>query len=294
MRIPGVGLRVLAAFAAMACVGVPTGSRAQISPTPPGAVGMDNGAAKPDTDPVVAEVADHVIHLSELGDTIRAMPGGGAGNSLETLYPMALQRVVERAALVMRAHAEGVASDPTVARHAQEAADQVLENAYLHYAAAKLVTDDMLSARYDAEFKGKPGPEEVHGRVILVPTEAEAQDIIGKLAAGADFATLAHQFSKDATAVKGGDLGFLRRGMLGPETGAVLFAMRPGEVTPFPVRTAAGWFVLWAEARQPGPAPTFAEVKDQLQVECERAEVPKVVAAALTSVSIRTYDMTGH
>ena len=40
----------------------------------------------------------------------------------------------------------GFHEDPTVRRHMQEAANQVLESAYLRLATAKMVTDQMLSA----------------------------------------------------------------------------------------------------------------------------------------------------
>jgi peptidyl-prolyl cis-trans isomerase C len=293
MRVPGVWLRVLAC-AVVALAGGLGVARGQSGPPPPGAVGMDSGPRKQNPDPVVAEVDGNSIRLSEVGDAIRTMPGGGAGNSLETLYPAALRRLIEREALVIRAHAEGVAGDPAVQRHMQAAANQVLENAYLHYAAAKLVTDQLLSARYDAEIKGKPGPLEVHGRVILVATEAAAESAIARLAAGADFAAVAQDVSKDRTAVAGGDLGFVRRDALGSEVGAVLFALRPGEVTPYPVRTTVGWFVLKAEARRLGPPPTFAEAHDRLEAECERDQVSTVVQAALSGATVRAYDMSGH
>jgi peptidyl-prolyl cis-trans isomerase C len=294
MRVADVWLRVLAACAAMALAGDPAAAQAQTAPAPPGAVGMQGSSAKPASDPVVAEVDGTAIHLSEVGDTIRAMPGGGAGNTLEALYPTALRRVVERQALVTRAYADGVADDPTVRRHMQEAADQVLENAYLHHAAARMVTDEALSARYDAEVRGQPGQREVHGQAILVPTEAMAEEIIAKLAAGADFAALARLSSKDATAASGGDLGFVRRDALGPEVGAALFALRPGEVTPYPVRTAAGWFVLRVEARRLAATPSFAEVHDRLEAESERDTVAAVARAALGGLTVRTYDMNGH
>ena len=100
--------------------------------------------------------------------------------------------------------------------------------------------------------------------------------------------------SKDGTSASGGDLGFVRRDALGPEVGAVLFALRPGEVTPYPVRTAAGWFVLRAEARRPGATPTFTEAHDRLQAECERDNVAAVVRSALNGISVRAYDMNGH
>ena len=134
----------------------------------------------------------------------------------------------------------------------------------------------------------------MHGRAILVPTKAAAEDIIAKLAAGGDFATLARQSSTDATAGAGGDLGFVQVGNVTPLVGAVLFALRPGEVTAYPVQTPAGWFVLQAEARRRAPTPNFAEARDQLEAECQRDELAAVVKAALVGMVIHTYDMNGH
>jgi peptidyl-prolyl cis-trans isomerase C len=279
-----------------ACVAamLSAGALAQSGPVPPGAVGMGAAPANPEADPVVAEVEGRAVHLAEVGDEIRSLPGGGAGNALEALYPMALQRVIEREALVVRAHADGVGADPSVHRQIQEASDKLLVEAYVRRATSKLVTAEMLSARYDTEIKGKPGPEEVHAQVILVPTEAGAQDIIAKLAAGGDFAALARESSRDRSSIAGGDLGFVQRDAVSPELGAVLFSLRPGEFTPYPVRTQAGWFVLRTVARQAGPTPSFAEVHDRLQAESERDHVAAVVKAALSGMTIRAYDMTGH
>jgi peptidyl-prolyl cis-trans isomerase C len=287
-------LHVLAACVAVAVAGGLVAARAQTGPVPHGAVGMSNGPAQSDTDPVVAEVDGQQIHLSKVGDAIRGMPGGGGGNSLETLYPVALQRVIEREALVLRARAEGVVGEPAVQRHMQEAVDRVLEDAYLHHATEKMATDQALTARYDAEVRGKPGPEEVHGEAILVLTEAAAEEVIAQLAAGADFAALAHQSSKDASAANGGDLGFVTREGLSPEVGAVLFSLRPGEVTPYPVRTAAGWFVLRSAARRLGATPGFTQAHDRLVAEIERDNVAAVVQAVMRSLTIRAYDMNGN
>jgi len=224
MRYPGIWLRILAACAVATLAADLSSAQAQTGPAPPGAVGMDNGPVKSNADPVVAVVNTNSIHLSDVGDAIRTMPGGGAGNSFEALYPAVLRGLIAREALLIKARAAGVAEDPAVRRHMQAAADQVLINAYLQRETTKLVTDQTLTERYDAEIQGKPGPEEVHGQVILVKTEAEAQDIIAKLAAGADFATLARQSGNDSIARIGGDIGFVRREGLAPEVAAVLFA----------------------------------------------------------------------
>jgi peptidyl-prolyl cis-trans isomerase C len=255
---------------------------------------MDNGPPKQANDPVVAIVGKESIHFSEVGDEIRTMPGGGAGNAFETLYPVARNRLIERMALVLKAQADGVAADPTVQRHMREVANQVLVDAYLHHATAKLVTDQMLTARYDAEIRGKPGPEEVHGQAILVPTEAEARDIIAKLAAGADFDSLSEQPSSMTKSKIGGDLGFVRREQVAPQVGAVLFALRPGQVAPYPVRAPVGWFVLRTVARRFAATPTFSEARERLEAECEADNVAAVARAALSGIAVKEYDMNGH
>jgi peptidyl-prolyl cis-trans isomerase C len=254
---------------------------------------MGSAPAKANPDPIVADVENATIHLSVVGDEIRAMPSGGAGNSLELLFPLALRQVVEREAAVFQAKANGVIDDPVVERHMKEASDRVLEAAYLHHEAAQLATEQTLSARYEAEIRGKPGPEEVQAKVILVATEAEAQDIIARLAAGADFAVLARQLSKDASARTGGDLGFLPRDRLGPEVGAVLFALRPGDLAPYPVRTPGGWFVVQTVARRPGPTPSFSEARDRLIAEIERENAVPTLRKAVSLLNVRVYGMAG-
>ena len=145
-----------------------------------------------------------------------------------------------------------------------------------------------------SEIRGKPGPEEVHGQAILVPAEAEARDIIAKLAAGADFDALSAQPSTMGKSKMGGDLGFVRRDQVAPQVAAVLFAMQPGEVAPYPVPAPVGWFVLRTVARRFAPTPSFAEARDRLEAECEADNVAAVARAALTGVTVKAYDMNGH
>ncbi len=287
-------MRIMAACAVVACAGVSAGARAQTGPAPPGAVGMDSGAAKPITDPVVAEVDGIAIHLSAVGDAIRALPAGGGNNAFEVLFPAVRQRLIERQALVERAHGEGLDRDPAVKRAMQAAEDHVLENAALRHDGAAEISAQALRRRYDETVAGKPGPSEVHARVIVLPTEQEAQEAIGKLASGADFASLASQVSKDGSRSSGGDLGFVRRNAVDPEAAAVLFALSPGEVTAYPVRTAAGWCVLKVEARRNAPTPSFADASAALREELVREDVQLVVQEALRGAVVRVYDLNGQ
>ena len=75
--------------------------------------------------------------------------------------------------------------------------------------------------------------EQVHARHILVASRAEAEDILGMLASGSDFATLANQISLDiSTRPGGGDLGWFPQGYLWlPQVEQAAFSLQPGETS---------------------------------------------------------------
>ena len=75
--------------------------------------------------------------------------------------------------------------------------------------------------------------EQVHARHILVDTAAEANALLAKLRAGADFAQLAQQYSKDTVAsAGGGDLGwFPRGGLFDAALEKAAFDLQPGQIS---------------------------------------------------------------
>lgn len=106
-----------------------------------------------------------------------------------------------------------------------------------------------------------PRPATVSFRQIVVralpDSQAEregyllADSLRGALSRGADFATVARQFSGDsASAANGGDLGWFRRGQMVREFEQVAFAIRPGVVSP-PVQTTYGFHLIQVVRREP-------------------------------------------
>src|SRR5437588_589992 len=77
------------------------------------------------------------------------------------------------------------------------ASDTVLQNALLTREIAPALTDEAIKAKYDKDYAGKAGEEEVRAAHILVPDEAKAKDIIAQIEKGADFAALAKANSTD-------------------------------------------------------------------------------------------------
>jgi peptidyl-prolyl cis-trans isomerase SurA len=78
-----------------------------------------------------------------------------------------------------------------------------------------------------------------------------ADSLATALRSGADFATLARNFSNDsASATAGGQLGWFRRGVMVPEFEDVAFGLRPGQISD-PVKTPFGYHVIEVERVQP-------------------------------------------
>lgn len=94
--------------------------------------------------------------------------------------------------------------------------------------------------------------EQTHARHILIkPSEIVSEDeakrkinmLKERLDNGDDFAKLARQYSEDASANNGGDLGWVNPGDTVPQFEEVMNALKPGGISA-PVKTQFGWHII--------------------------------------------------
>lgn len=220
------------------------------------------------------------ITQADIADVIRTMPVNFASLGFAEVTRRALDVLVSQKAMLLNARRDGIDKDPAVVRREKVADERVLADAWLAHAEDAAVTDEALHARYDRDIAGRPGPEEVRARLILVPTIDAARMIIAKAAEGEEFSALARTYSKDASAAHGGDLGYVALEAVSGEIGPALFALAPGQMTAFPMRSPAGYYILRVEARRQRATPTFDEARAGLE-SVMRAEAAK---AAIDSV----------
>lgn len=152
----------------------------------------------------------------------------------------------------------------------------------------------MLLDRYAADYADKPGPVEVRLRIILTPTEQEAQAVLAQLKAGADFSALARRASRDASRSAGGDVGYQPQDTLLPEVGAVAFSMPAGQTTAYPIHLADGWCILRVEERRQAPRPSFISVRERLLAVLVQELFQKETEDALANLKVRTYSISGE
>jgi parvulin-like peptidyl-prolyl isomerase len=106
---------------------------------------------------------------------------------------------------------------------------------------------------------------QVHARQIVVPTPDQANDLLGQLQNGADFATLATQNSTDAaTKANGGDMGWFGRGVQTKPIEDAVFALQPGQLSSV-IQDSAGYHILQVQESDPSRAVPPDQLASQRQ-----------------------------
>jgi peptidyl-prolyl cis-trans isomerase C len=147
------------------------------------------------------------------------------------------------------------------------------------------VSDEESKAFYDANPQIFKQPEQVKASHILIKVKADAtdaqkaearkkiNDIQQKLKAGGDFADLAKEFSEGPSNVRGGDLGYFRRGQMVKPFEDAAFAMQTNEVSDV-VETRFGYHLIKVYDKKPEQIVAYADVKEKLgqRMKQEKAE----------------------
>ncbi len=155
--------------------------------------------------------------------------------------------------------------------------DQILRETMTIKSKNITVTEDELKTLFAANKERLGVPEAVRLRYLAVTSEKEAADFVVAVKAGADFSKLASQVSIDNTSkTQGGEIGFVPRGQLTAAIEAVVFALKPGEVSA-PVKAPFGWQVFKVEERRPSKEAVYEEVRSALG---QQALVDKVAKAS--------------
>jgi peptidyl-prolyl cis-trans isomerase C len=217
-----------------------------------------------DANPVLAKVngqeirqSDVTIAEEELGPSLAQMdPASRKDNVLSFLIDM---KIVAKAA-----EDKKVADRDDFKAKLAFARNRLLMDSLLGTEGKEALTDANMKKVYDDAAKQISGEQEVRARHILVESEDEAKKIEAELKKGADFAELAKKSSKDPGAADGGDLGFFTKDQMVPEFSKVAFELEPGKISD-PVKSQFGWHIIKVEEKRNRQAPSFDQVKPQIE-----------------------------
>lgn len=149
-----------------------------------------------------------------------------------------------------------------------------------------VITDEETKAYYDANPQLFNQPEEVKASHILIKVEPTAddatkaaarkkiEDLQQKLKAGGDFAELAKENSEGPSNVRGGDLGYFKRGQMVKPFEDVAYSMKIDEVSDL-VETRFGYHLIKVSDKKPEQTLAYADVKDKIAQRLKQEKVEK-------------------
>jgi peptidyl-prolyl cis-trans isomerase D len=155
-------------------------------------------------------------------------------------------------------------------------------------AASLTINEADLRRAYTEQHERFRVPERVQIRHILLKTADKPQnevqairkridDLLKQVKGGADFAALAQKNSDDtASAVKGGDIGWITRGQTVPEFEKAAFTLKPGQISDV-ITTVYGFHILKVEQKEPPHMRSFDEVRGDLQTEVQQVRASEKV-----------------
>jgi len=140
----------------------------------------------------------------------------------------------------------------------------------------------------------KAGPQDTPDQ--LEAKKKKAEEILAKANKTKDFGSLAKQYSEADNASKGGDLGWIQKGMLGEQIESLLLSMKPGELSGV-LAGRDGLHIFKIEEVREEKQKSFEEVKDQilqtLKKEKAKAEASRKADDAFYSL-FRSRDLEGY
>lgn len=282
-------IRIASAALALSLLAAPVFAADAAAPAVPPAT-----AAEPAGDPVIARINGEDIKASDFRRELMLLGPQAQQVPMQMLYPELLQKMIATKVVSAQGYAEKMQNDPEVKAQMKDAEAQIVAQVYVRKTIQPKISEAKIKERYDqlsAKFKPQ---DEVHARHILMPTEAEAQDIIKQLKGGADFAKLAKEKSRDTgSAQKGGDLGFFTRDVMVKQFADAAFAMKPGELTEKPVKTEFGYHVIKVEEKRKSSPPPMTQVHDQIAGQIGQEMTNELVKGLEAKAKIERFNIDG-
>lgn len=223
---------------------------------------------------IIAKVNNYPITLENLNQEVEAYNSMVPVDKPEAKITTREQKInylknemVRRILLYQAAAARGLDRKEDVIKAIERTKQDLLVMELVRQEADKIeVSASEIEEYYNTYKEQLKEPEERQAREIMVSTEQEAKDILIQLLQGADFATLAQERSKSASAKEGGDLGYIQKGKKFAQFDAAAFSdtIDVGKISSI-FKGPDGYYIVKIEGKRGGKQKSLSELWDDIK-----------------------------
>ncbi len=247
---------------------------------------------------VVAIVNGKSIHIGEVLARKNMIPEL-QNVALEQVFDGLRDQLIAESLIEKEVKASDLENDPEVKKSAERCLEASKAKIFIDRQLEKMVTDEELMQLFTELMKNFKKKKEIRAHHILVQSEDEAKEIIGKLEKGADFSELAKKHSQDQTSKqRGGDLGYFitkdqAKEIAGPEFAEAIITLKPGSFGRKPIKSSFGYHILKPVESRMSKPPKFEEAAPQLRLMKTQEALLKYVDDLKREVKVKVFDMLG-
>ena len=234
---------------------------APASNQPPAATAVTSASGTAQDSGIIARVNDEPVFLEDIERRLQDLHSQASETHRSAFdLDQLIFRLVNDTLLAQEARALGMADEAPVQDKLAELRRELAVTRLKTEAVADRVhiTDDDVRAAFEREYR------RATLRVLTTHETSEAEQALAELRAGADFAELAKERSKDPYALRGGLVEALPRIDLMSEIADVAFDLEPGALFG-PIRTPIGYAVIRLESVEPADPERFEETRKDLR-----------------------------
>lgn len=223
------------------------------------------GDKNEDSGNTLATVNGSAIKESRIQEQLAQIPPAMMQGREADVTRQILDRVIDQELISQEAKRMKISADAEYKKQLQAVENQLKANFVIARKVSETLTTEAVAKAYEMSKANNTFPA-VRARHILVPTEAEANNLLATVTP-ANFADMAKKYSKGPSAEAGGELGWFRREAMIPEFATVAFSTPVGTVAKTPVKTQFGWHVILVEERNDKYSPPLEQLAPQLKQE---------------------------
>ncbi len=215
-----------------------------------------------------------------------SMPKDAAAQ--KALQTRVVNELVNTMLMAREAQVRGLDNQPETLQALEIARNEVLSKALIdNFLDDITISETQILQAYEEIQTEARRRAEYQLRHILLNDEKTARQLIDQIKNLEDFIQAAKKSSEDASAEKGGELGWVSRDSLEPEIAEALIDLAPGQVKETPIKSRFGWHLLFIDEIRAQTVPPLEEIRLRLKELITQREVVIQVETLRQAAKVR-------